>query len=83
VIGTGGAIFSGLRPRSVLATALADAAEPLSLRPRRSRLLLDTNYLLYACGLLSTVEPQAALELALAHFSELEEETTHERACCA
>ncbi len=83
VIGTGGAIVSGRSPRSVLATALADAAEPLSLRPRRPRLLLDTNYLLYACGLLSTVEPQAALELALAHFSELEEEIPHERACCA
>ena len=66
VIGTGGAIVSSRDPRAVLATALADAAEPLSLRPRAPRLLVDTHYLLYACGLLGAVEPEAALELALA-----------------
>lgn len=83
VIGTGGAIVSSRDPRAVLALALADAAEPLSLRPKAPRLLLDTHYLLYACGLLSTVEPQAALELALANFQPLDEETSHERARCA
>ena len=48
--------------------ALADPADPFSLRPRAPRLLLDREYLLYACGLLSEVEPEAALELALKHL---------------
>ena len=34
---------------------------PLSLRPRSARLMLDADYVLYACGLLGAVEPAAAL----------------------
>ena len=83
VIGTGGAIVSSPDPRGVLETALADPAEPLSLKPTAPRLLLDADYLLYACGLLSTVEPQAALELALANLRALDQEKPHERARCA
>jgi uncharacterized protein (TIGR01319 family) len=82
VIGTGGAIVSSRNPRTVLAGVLADEAEPLSLRPRKPRLLLDRHYLLYACGLLSTVDPQAAFDLAVTNLSTLDEETPHERACC-
>lgn len=83
LIGTGGAIVSSRNPRAVLTTALASAAEPLSLKPRRARLLLDTEYLLYACGLLASVEPQAALELALANLQPLDEEMSNEPARCA
>jgi hypothetical protein len=58
VIGTGGALVHSRDPHAVLRWRwLAD--EPLSLRPRRPRLLLDREYLLYACGLLGSVEPQA------------------------
>jgi uncharacterized protein (TIGR01319 family) len=71
VIGTGGAIVAAEDARSILSTALADQCDPLSLRPRAARLLLDRHYLLYACGLLSAVEPQAALALALAHLQPL------------
>ena len=80
VIGTGGAIVSSRDPRAVLGAALADASEPLSLRPKASRLMLDAHYLLYACGLLATVEPQAALELALENLTPLDEENVNERA---
>lgn len=80
VIGTGGAIVSSRHPRAVLSAAVADPGAPLSLRPQRPRLLLDTHYLLYACGLLATVEPEAALELALANLTPLDEERSHERA---
>jgi len=59
--------------------ALADPHDPLSLRPRSPRLLLDRHYLLYACGLLSAAEPQAALEFALAHLEPLAGEKSHER----
>ncbi len=79
VIGTGGALVHGRDPRAVLKMALADAAEPLSLRPRAARLLVDRDYLLYACGLLGAVEPEAALELALKHLSHADEEQASER----
>jgi uncharacterized protein (TIGR01319 family) len=79
VIGTGGAIVASRDPGGILSIALADPQEPLSLRPKAPRLLLDRHYLLYACGLLSTVDPQAALELALAHLEPIAVENTHER----
>jgi uncharacterized protein (TIGR01319 family) len=71
VIGTGGAIAASDDPRSVLAMALADGREPLSLRPRSAHLLLDAHYLLYACGLLASVEPKVAFELATRHLQRL------------
>ena len=62
------------------AVVRASPAEPLSLRPKKPRLLLDRHYLLYACGLLGTVEPQIALELALSHLEPLDQEKSDERA---
>ena len=72
VIGTGGAVVANADPRAVLASALADPGDPTSLRPRHPRLLLDRHYLLYACGLLSAVNRQAAFELALNHLDTLD-----------
>ncbi|HYC13999.1 MAG TPA: glutamate mutase L, partial [Stellaceae bacterium] len=81
VVGTGGVVAHSDAPRELLGTVLADPAEPESLRPRAPRLLIDRQYLLYACGLLGQVEPQAALELGLKHLDEaLLEEMPHERA---
>ena len=79
VIGTGGPLASGVDATTMLAMALADPAEPLSLRPQQARLLLDRSYILYACGLLATVEPEAALALALTHIKTVGEEAQHER----
>jgi uncharacterized protein (TIGR01319 family) len=76
VIGTGGALVHSSDPHAVLRMALADPAEPLSLRPRAPRLLVDRDYLLYACGLLGAIEPEAALELALTHLKESSNERT-------
>lgn len=77
VIGTGGPLANGTDAMAMLAMALADPAEPLSLRPRHARLLLDRSYILYACGLLATVEPATALALALAHIKPVAEERQH------
>ena len=79
VIGTGGALVASPDPRAVLRMALADATEPLALKPHSPRLLLDREYLLYACGLLQSVEPHAALELALEHLVALDQELVDER----
>jgi uncharacterized protein (TIGR01319 family) len=74
VIGTGGVLVHSRASHGILSAALADPAEPASLRPRRPRLLLDGAYLLYACGLLGEVAPQAAFDLALAHLEPVSEE---------
>jgi uncharacterized protein (TIGR01319 family) len=73
VVGTGGPLAHGIDPAATLAMALVDATEPLSLRPRQAKLLLDRDYELYACGLLASVEPQAALALALRYIQPLQE----------
>lgn len=65
VIGTGGVVAHSESPLDLLETVLADPAEPQSLRPKAPRFLIDRDYVLYACGLLSHAEPEAALELAL------------------
>ena len=68
ILGTGGALVHGPQPAAILETALADDADPFSLRPRTPRMVLDSDYILFACGLLGTVEPDAALTLGLAHM---------------
>jgi uncharacterized protein (TIGR01319 family) len=65
IIGTGGALVYSEDPADILAAALADPREPFSLRPRAPRLYVDSAYILYAVGLLGTVEPGAALALGL------------------
>jgi len=83
VVGTGGALVHSPDPRAVLDMALATASAPQALLPRTPKLLLDRHYLLYACGLLSTVEPRAALELALANLDALERKPSDERTLAA
>jgi uncharacterized protein (TIGR01319 family) len=70
LIGTGGPVVHAPDPAGILASALADPAEPASLRPQSPRLLLDSEYLLYAVGLLAEAEPEAALALGLNHMRE-------------
>ena len=74
VVGTGGVLVHGPDPAEILAMACADPEDPESLRPRNTRLYIDREYLLYACGLLGTVEPEAALTLGLAHMHPVVEE---------
>jgi uncharacterized protein (TIGR01319 family) len=63
VIGTGGVLVHAADPAAVLSAALAGDDAPLSLRPHEAQLMLDTDYSLYACGLLADVAPEAALAL--------------------
>ncbi len=73
VIGTGGPLAHGATPASVLRAALADPAAPFSLRPLQPTLYIDADYLLYASGLLSALEPDAAFALARASLRSLQE----------
>lgn len=68
VIGTGGVLVFGPHPRTVLAQALADPSDPLSLRPVSPALLVDDAYCLYALGLLGEVEPAIAVRLGRRHL---------------
>jgi uncharacterized protein (TIGR01319 family) len=78
VIGTGGPLAHGATPASVLKAALADASDPFSLRPTDPALLVDTDYMLYASGLLAAVDREAAFALALGSLRPLEERDAHE-----
>lgn len=78
VIGTGGPLAHGATPASVLGAALADPADPFSLRPLRPTLYIDADYLLYAGGLLAAIDPDAAFEIARASLRPLEEREAHE-----
>ena len=73
VIGTGGPLAHGATPASVLRAALADPDKPFSLRPLNPTLYIDADYLLYASGLLSALEPDAAFALARASLRPLQE----------
>ena len=79
VIGTGGPLAHGATPASILKAALADPADPFSLRPLAPALFIDAQYLLYASGLLAAAEPEAAFALALGSLRPLDERNAHER----
>ena len=68
LIGTGGPIAHAADPADILRAALADPTEPGALLPRRPRIFVDSEYLLYAVGLLAEAEPDAALALGLNHI---------------
>jgi uncharacterized protein (TIGR01319 family) len=63
VIGTGGIFAHGRMPRYVLEGARYSARDPLSLRPRDPKLLVDSQYIFYAMGLLASIAPAAAVQL--------------------
>lgn len=79
VIGTGGALVYGDDPGDILSAVVADPLEPESLRPRAPDLFIDKGYLLYAVGLLGTVEPDVALALGLAGRKPLTGDKSDER----
>jgi len=75
VIGTGGVLVHGDAPTDILEAVLFDADEPMSLRPKHPRLLIDRTYALYAVGLLAGVEADAAMRFAMANIGELSSNT--------
>ena len=79
IIGTGGVLAHAADPAGILRAALAEENDPLSLRPRRPRLLLDKDYLLYAVGLLGSIAPEEAVRLGKTRLTEIQEENSHGR----
>jgi hypothetical protein len=65
----------------VLSAAIANPAEPSSLQPTSPELLIDSEYLLYAAGLLASVEPEAAFALAANSLQRVENGDCHGPEC--
>ena len=71
VIGTGGPLIFNPCPAEVLAETVYSEANPFSLRPKTPDFFLDEQYLLYAIGLLSEVEPHKAQRIAKKYLRRL------------
>jgi uncharacterized protein (TIGR01319 family) len=63
VIGTGGSLICAADPTAALEAALV-SGDPFALVPEAPEVLIDTDYLLYAVGLLARTHPEASTELA-------------------
>ena len=63
LIGTGGPVIASKDPAAILSEASFSEQEPLSLRPRKAKCLLDAKYILSAMGLLSQKLPDVALKI--------------------
>jgi uncharacterized protein (TIGR01319 family) len=71
VIGTGGPIVFSRDPRDILMGALFLEDTPHILKPKAPKLYLDSDYILYAGGLLSQIEPEKALRFMKKHIKEI------------
>jgi uncharacterized protein (TIGR01319 family) len=68
IIGTGGIFKYGQQPERILQAGLFDAQKPWSLRPKAPKACIDSDYILYAIGLLSQDYPLQALRIAKKHL---------------
>jgi uncharacterized protein (TIGR01319 family) len=72
LIGTGGVFAFGEHPFWILKAGLYDPQNPLLLKPKHPRLWIDKSYILWAAGLLSEANPEAAFELAVRYLTKEE-----------
>ena len=79
LLGTGGVFAFGDKPELALAGALANYVNPFSLRPKSPDLYADQYNVLYACGLLATVDPDKALRLMKTSLRPLPSPNGHEQ----
>ena len=63
LIGTGGILAFGRNPEIVLGECLFDKSDPHSLRPKNPKMFVDSDYAMYAGGLLATLYPEMAIKL--------------------
>jgi len=71
VIGTGGPIIYSKDPKGILETTRFNEKEPHILKPKSPQLYLDTEYIMYAGGLLSTINPEKAFSFLRKYVKEL------------
>jgi uncharacterized protein (TIGR01319 family) len=71
VIGTGGPIIHSKNPEEILEAARFSEKEPHLLKPKSPQFFLDNEYIMYAGGLLSTVDPEKAFLFLKKYVKEL------------
>jgi uncharacterized protein (TIGR01319 family) len=71
IIGTGGPIIYSKDPKRILETTRFSEKEPNILKPKSPQFFLDTEYIMYAGGLLSTINPEKAFLFLRKHLKEL------------
>jgi uncharacterized protein (TIGR01319 family) len=70
VVGTGGPLVSNPFHAEILRAATWDARRPHVLKPRRPRLMVDRDYVMFAAGLLAERDRAAALRLLVGSLVE-------------
>jgi uncharacterized protein (TIGR01319 family) len=68
LIGTGGPLVFSPAPENILEALVFSESNPFSLKPKTPSFYLDQEYLLYAIGLMSEIEPEKALRVAKKHL---------------
>lgn len=68
VVGTGGSVVSADDPAALLTAAL-EPADPFALIPVDPTILVDSEYVLYATGLLAETHPEQSVDLAQQSFA--------------
>ncbi|MEL7566905.1 MAG: methylaspartate mutase accessory protein GlmL [Dehalobacterium sp.] len=77
VIGTGGVIVFNDDPCKIMDKMVFTASDPSSLKPQKPDLYVDSQYILYAIGLLAEFEPQKALRIAKKYLNPVHLQTSH------
>jgi len=72
IIGTGGPIIYSKDPKRILETTRFSEKEPNILKPKSPQFFLDTEYIMYAGGLLSTINPEKAFLFLRKHLKGLQ-----------
>lgn len=73
IIGTGGVVINDKKPTEILKAAIYDSKKPLELRPKNAEFILDKSYILSSMGLLSDIDPLAALKIMKRYLVKIEE----------
>ena len=79
VLGTGGPLVFSPRREAILRQACYDPAERASLRPVDPRLYIDSEYTMFAFGLLGEVDAKMAVRMLTRYCRPIEEGTSHGR----
>lgn len=73
MIGTGGVLVHSRRPTTLLRAGFFDKEDPISLKPIKSKCLIDKTYILSSMGLLSQEKPDMAVRIMKKYLVEIEE----------
>ena len=79
ILGTGGPLVFSPRREAILRQACYDPAERASLRPVNPRLYIDSEYTMFAFGLLGEVDAKMAVRMLKRYCRPIEEGTSHGR----